>query len=71
MQAEFIFDDVCNTLLSPPTACLRYVSSEAAVEVREVSSEWATLLFVVTVSVVLFSLIVYCRLSSSWHTADT
>lgn len=57
LNAEFIFDDICNNLINPPEACSKYTVGQTEL-VSEVSNEWATLLFVVVLSVVIFSLIV-------------
>jgi hypothetical protein len=69
MQAEFIFDDICNILLTPPEACRKYTQSTEAFE--EVSNSWWTLLLVVVLGVTIFSIIVSGGLGSSWRTGGT
>jgi len=69
IKAEFVFDDVCNTLTSPPGACSKYTDSTSTLET--VSVEWPTLVLVIGLGVLLFSLIVPISLSSFASIAGT
>lgn len=56
LHAEFVFDDVCNTLKSPPSACSKYTDPSSTL-VETVSVEWPTLVLVIALGVLIFSLI--------------
>lgn len=65
-----MFDDICNTLVSPPEECQKYVGEQTVFE-REVSMQWATLVLVVTGGLLVFSLVVLVLVVSSVCTVDT
>lgn len=70
MQAEFIFDDICNTLINAPKDCQKYVTSETNIQ-EHVTNEWSTLILVIIIGLLLFSVIVTITPHSSAFTAAT
>lgn len=56
LHAEFVFDDICNTLSNPPKECSKYVESSTIFQ-TEVSTEWPTLVLVISLGILIFSLI--------------
>ena len=56
IQAEFVFDDICNTLSDPPSSCKKYI--DTVIHESFVSIEWPTLVLVVALGIFIFSLIV-------------
>ena len=69
MQAEFVFDDICNTLEDPPSSCKKY--TDTVIHEGYDSIEWPTLVLVVALGIVLFSLIVVPLLCSSASTGGS
>lgn len=65
-----MFDDICNTLESPPAECQKYVGDQTVFE-REVSMQWSTLVLVVTGGLVVFSLVVLTLVVSFVCTVGT
>lgn len=69
-KAEFVFDDICNTLSNPPKECSKYVESSTIFQ-TEVSTEWPTLVLVISLGILIFSLIVLITLLSFVSTVAT
>ena len=67
MQAEFVIDDICNTLLNPPQACDKYTKNEYMVGSSSVS--WALVVLVIGIGIIIFSLIVLLWIFSLLPTA--
>lgn len=55
LHAEFVFDDICNTLSDPPSSCKKYI--DTVIHESFVSIEWPTLVLVVALGIFIFSLI--------------
>lgn len=56
LQAEFVFDGVCNTLNNPPSDCKKYTEPISSVD-ENFTVEWPTLVLVIALGIVIFSLI--------------
>ncbi len=52
-KAEYVFDDICNTLSNPPEGCAKYVND--TVVVTYVKEYWMLLFVVIVLGFVLFS----------------
>jgi len=53
LSAEYLFDDICNTLSNPPQECEKYV--DETVVVTYVKEYWLLLFIVIVVGFVIFS----------------
>ena len=51
-----MFDDICNTLSDPPSSCNKYI--DTVIHVDWFTIEWPTLVLVVALGILIFSLIV-------------
>ena len=69
MKAEYVFDDICNTLSNPPEGCAKYVND--TVVVTYVKEYWLLLFVVIVLGFVIFSGLVNLDLFSLFCTKGT